>query len=156
MKSLSKIQSCVAAFILFSLAISGLQTASAQESKAKATSGDAAFEKVEKMPAYPGGHDALVKFMIENIKYPEAAKKAKVQGTVFVSFIVKADGTVTDTKVLRGIGSGCDEEALRVVGLMPKWTPGENKGKKVDVAFNLPVKFALDAGKEKPAEPAPK
>ena len=89
--------------------------------------------------------------MIKNIRYPEAAIKNNVQGTVYVSFIVRTDGSVTDVKILRGIGSGCDEEAMRVVKLMPKWNPGEEKSKAVDVIFNLPIKFAL--GEPKKEEP---
>ena len=109
------------------------------------------YKKSEKMPSYPGGSDAMIKFLVSNIKYPEEAKKNKVTGTVFVSFIVRADGSVTDVKVLRGIGSGCDEEAVRVIKLMPNWEPGVEKGKAVDVMFNLPIKFNLDD--EKKEEP---
>ncbi len=106
------------------------------------------YKVVEKMPSYVGGDEAMVKFMVENIKYPENAIKNRIHGTVYVTFIVRADGSVTDVKILRGIGGGCDEEALRIVKMMPKWNPGESKGKPVDVAFNLPVKFKLDAGKK--------
>jgi TonB family protein len=100
------------------------------------------------MPSFPGGDEARIKFLIENIKYPEAAKKNNIQGTVFVNFIITADGSVTDVKILRGVGGGCDEEAMRVIKLMPKWNPGMEKGKLVDVIFNLPVKFALDSHKK--------
>ena len=106
------------------------------------------FTVVEKMPVFPGGEEARARFMVDNIKYPAAAMKNGVQGKVFVSFLVKADGSVTDVKVLRGIGSGCDEEAMRVVKMMPKWQPGESKGKPVDVIFNIPVKFVLDSDKK--------
>ncbi len=106
---------------------------------------------VEKRPQYPGGDDARIKFFIENIKYPGEAKKLGIQGKVFMTFIIQANGAVTDVKVLRGIGGGCDEEAMRVVKMMPNWIPGMDKGKKVAVQFNLPFKFALDADKkEKP------
>jgi TonB family protein len=101
------------------------------------------FTRVEKMPEYQGGHDALVKFLVANIQYPAVAKQKKVQGTVYVSFVVKADGVVTNVKIKRGIGNGCDEEAMRVVKLMPKWVPGEQKGKPVDVQFVLPIQFKL-------------
>jgi TonB family protein len=107
------------------------------------------YIRVEKQPEYNGGNDARIKFLAENIKYPEVAKKSGLQGTVFVTFIVQADGAVTDVKVLRGIGGGCDEEAVRVVKMMPKWTPGQEKGKDVAVKFNLPIKFALDSDKKK-------
>ncbi len=102
------------------------------------------YLKVEKMPTFPGGQDALVKFLVANIQYPETAKQKKVQGKVFVCYIVRADGSVTNVKIQRGIGSGCDEEALRVAKLMPKWNPGEHNGKPVDVQFVLPIKFALN------------
>jgi TonB family protein len=112
------------------------------------------FVVVEKMPEYPGGKEAMVRFLIENVKYPEAAKKKGTQGKVFVTFVVKSDGSLANCKVLRGIGDGCDEEALRVVKLMPKWVPGEQRGEKVDVVFNLPIQFKLDDGKEKMEKPA--
>ncbi len=106
------------------------------------------YKVVEKMPSYVGGDEARVKFFVENIKYPENAMKKGIQGTVHVTFIIRSDGSVTDVKILRGIGGGCDEEALRIVKMMPKWNPGESKGKPVDVAFNLPVKFKLDSDKK--------
>jgi protein TonB len=111
------------------------------------------YTVVEKQPSYPGGQDAMVKFIMENIKYPEAAKKKGTMGTVFVTFVVNTDGSVYDVKILRGIGSGCDEEAARVVKLMPKWIPGESKGKTVCVQYNLPIKFALDNHDKKKEEP---
>ncbi len=110
--------------------------------------GKPVYKVVKKMPSYPGGDDARLKFLAGNIKYPEAAIKNNIQGTVYLTFTVRDDGSVTDVKVLRGIGGGCDEEALRVVKLMPKWNPGEEKGKPVDVIFNLPIKFALDGTKK--------
>ena len=106
------------------------------------------FTVVEKQPSFPGGQDGYRKFLIENIKYPEDAIKKSVTGTVFITFVVEKDGAVTHVKVLRGIGSGCDEEALRVVKMMPNWVPGEDKGKPVAVQYNLPIKFNLDAHKK--------
>jgi len=105
---------------------------------------DSLFTVVEEMPEYPGGSEEMMKFLVENIKYPEQARKDSIQGRVFVNFIIEVDGKVSNTKVLRGIGGGCDEEAVRVVSLMPAWTPGKQRGKNVRVAFNLPIKFALD------------
>jgi protein TonB len=87
--------------------------------------------------------EALTKYLSENIKYPEQAKKDKIQGKVYISFVVEKDGSVADAKVLRGIGGGCDEEALRVVNAMPKWTPGKMRNTPVRVQFNLPVVFKL-------------
>lgn len=101
------------------------------------------FMVVESMPEYPGGEPALYSYLAENIKYPQMAKESGIQGRVFVTFVVERDGSVTDVRVLRGIGGGCDEEAIRVVEGMPKWTPGKQRGKSVRVQYNLPVKFTL-------------
>jgi TonB family protein len=114
--------------------------------------GKEVFTVVEKQPSFPGGQEGYTKFLINNIKYPEEAMKKNVTGTVYVSFIVEADGSVTTVRVLRGIGSGCDDEALRVVSMMPKWNPGEEKGKKVAVQYNLPIKFALDCKEKEKAK----
>ncbi len=113
-----------------------------------------AYTVVEKPPSFPGGEEARAKFMQANIKYPEEAKKKGIQGTVYVSFIVKADGSVTNVKIQKGVGGGCDEESVRVVNLMPKWNPGLMKGKPVDVAFTLPIKFLLDSKKEDKSDKA--
>ena len=101
------------------------------------------FMVVESMPEFPGGESALNRFLYENIKYPQMAKESGIQGRVFVTFVVERDGKVTDVRVLRGIGGGCDEEAIRVVQNMPKWSPGKQRGKPVRVQFNLPIKFTL-------------
>jgi TonB family protein len=110
------------------------------------------YPVVEKMPSYPGGDDVRIDFLVRNIKYPEQARKNGIQGKVFVTFIVETDGSITEVKVLRGIGGGCDEEAVRVIKLMPKWNPGTDKGQPVRVQFNLPIKFALNAGPDKKEE----
>jgi periplasmic protein TonB len=101
------------------------------------------FTVVEEQPGYPGGDEARIKFLQANIKYPEEAKELGTQGKVFVTFVVEVDGSITDVKVLRGIGAGCDEEAIRVVKSMPKWVPGKQRGVPVRVQFNLPIKFTL-------------
>jgi protein TonB len=101
------------------------------------------FTVVEEQPGYPGGDEARIKFLQENIKYPEEAKELGVQGKVFVTFVVEVDGSITDVRVLRGIGAGCDEEAIRVVKSMPRWVPGKQRGQPVRVQFNLPIKFTL-------------
>ncbi len=113
---------------------------------------DNVFTVVEKMPSYPGGIDKMIQFLSMNIKYPEDAKAKGIEGTVFVTFIVKDDGTVSNVKILRGIDKSCDMEAIRVVKMMPKWIPGEQKGEKVNVAYSLPVKYKLDKDKEKKQE----
>ena len=105
---------------------------------------DEVFKVVEVDPEFPGGVEALYKYLADNIKYPEQAKKDGVQGRVFVRFVVEADGTVAEAEVLRGIGGGCDEEALRVVNAMPKWKPGTVDGKPVRTQYNLPITFRLN------------
>jgi TonB family protein len=111
---------------------------------------DTIFIVVDEMPEFPGGDEARMKFMVENLKYPENAKKSGIQGRVFVTFVVEKDGTVTDVSVLRGIGGGCDEEAVRVIEAMPKWLPGRHRSEPVRVRFNMPIHFSLE--KEKKSE----
>ena len=101
------------------------------------------FTVVEENPQFPGGEAALYKFLGETIKYPEEAKELGIQGRVFVNFVIETNGSVSHVKVLRGIGGGCDEEAIRVVKSMPKWTPGKQRGIPVRVSYNLPIKFTL-------------
>lgn len=101
------------------------------------------FTVVEEQPGYPGGEEARISFLQQNIRYPEEAKELGIQGRVFVTFVVEVDGSITDVRVLRGIGGGCDEEAIRVVRAMPKWVPGKQRGVPVRVQFNLPIKFTL-------------
>ncbi len=101
------------------------------------------FMVVEKMPEYSGGIKALMHYLADHIQYPAAAKKAKVQGRVFINFIVEKDGSISHVKVMRGIGYGCDEEAVKAVENMPRWIPGYQRGKPVRVSFNVPVKFTL-------------
>lgn len=101
------------------------------------------FTIVEDMPAFPGGEAEMRKYLGKSIKYPQMAQDAGISGTVFLTFEVDKDGKIKDVKVLRGIGGGCDEEAIRVVKAMPQWTPGKQRGKPVRVQFTLPVKFML-------------
>ncbi len=101
------------------------------------------FTIVEEQPEFPGGEESLMKFLQSNVKYPQLAKESNIQGTVYVQFVVEPNGSVSTVKVLRGIGGGCDEEAVRVVKNMPSWKPGKQRGKPVRVYFNLPIKFIL-------------
>jgi len=101
------------------------------------------FTIVEQMPKFPGGDAELYKFLGKNMKYPPMAKDAGIKGTVYVTFVVTETGAIKDAKVLRGIGGGCDEEALRVVKSMPNWTAGKQRGKPVRVQYNIPIKFTL-------------
>jgi protein TonB len=102
------------------------------------------FTVVESMPGFPGGEASRIKYLNENIKYPQMARESGIQGRVFVTFVVEKDGSVTDVRVLRGIGGGCDEEAVRVIKNMPKWNPGKQRGKPVRVQFNMPILFKLN------------
>lgn len=102
---------------------------------------DPIYTIVEVMPEFPGGEDALKVYMKKNVVYPPKAQAAGISGMVFVTFVVRPDGSITDAKVLRGIGGGCDEEAWRVVKSMPNWKPGTQRGVAVPVQYNLPVRF---------------
>ncbi|GLU54433.1 energy transducer TonB [Dyadobacter frigoris] len=102
------------------------------------------FVAVEQAPAYFGGNAAMAEFLRKNLKYPVQASRANIQGRVFVSFIVGSDGKIEDVKTLKGIGFGCDEEAERVIRLMPKWKAGRQSGTPVRVKFNLPVVFQME------------
>jgi len=101
------------------------------------------FMVVEQMPEFPGGEEKLYQFLADSIHYPQLAKDSGIQGRVYVTFVIENDGSVSDARILRGIGGGCDEEALRVINLMPKWKPGTERGKSVRVQYSLPVKFTL-------------
>ncbi len=99
---------------------------------------------VEILPEFPGGDYAREKFLIENIKYPEVAIKARVEGTVIVCFVIEPDGSVTNIEIVRGKDPHLDAEALRVVKLMPKWKPAKQRGKAVRFRISMPVTFALN------------
>jgi protein TonB len=101
------------------------------------------FVFVEEQPEFPGGEEALMNYLASNLRYPEQAKELDIQGTVIIEFVVETDGSVTNVVVKRGIGGGCDEEAVRVVKSMPKWKPGKQRGKPVRARYNLPVRFQL-------------
>lgn len=101
------------------------------------------FTEVEVQPEYPGGNAEMFKFLGKNIRYPTRAFKADVQGKVFASFIVTPTGDIEDVKIIKGIGFGCDEEAVRVISKFPKWTPGKQNGHAVNVKYTLPINFKL-------------
>jgi TonB family protein len=99
--------------------------------------------KVEKMPEFPGGEDAMNDFLSRNLSYPAMAKEQGIQGKVWIGFMVDKFGNVENVEILRGIGGGCDEEAKRVVEMMPRWNPGTQDGKPVNVKFRFPINFNL-------------
>lgn len=102
------------------------------------------FTIVEQMPEFPGGTEALYKFIGNNMKYPAIARENSIEGLCVVQFVVNEDGSITDVKVLKDIGGGCGDEAARIVKKMPKWKPGKQRGKAVRVQYNLPIRFKLE------------
>ncbi|MBS1521639.1 MAG: TonB family protein [Bacteroidetes bacterium] len=106
---------------------------------------DKVFTEVEHVPNYPGGVEKFYQFLQQNIKYPAEAKSKKIQGKVFVSFIVEKDGSLSNLKAVKDPGAGCGPEAIRVMKLSPKWNPGIQNGHKVRVQYTLPIAFTLKA-----------
>jgi periplasmic protein TonB len=100
--------------------------------------------RVEQMPQFGSGERELLEYLAKNIKYPTIARENAIQGTVVIQFVVDKDGSVTEPTVVREVGGGCDEEALRVIKTMPRWIPGKQQGKPVKVRYTLPVKFKLE------------
>lgn len=114
------------------------------EPTTKVVSGkDEVYDFVEQEAEFPGGEDALMKYLGKNIKYPKSARENNIKGRVMVEFIVQKDGRISDTKIMRGIGFGCDEEVMRVVKSMPTWQPARMNGKAVSSVYKLPVMFEM-------------
>ncbi len=111
------------------------------------------YKKVDKMPVFAGceldvnpeecSKKKMIDFLYENIKYPKEAKQLRIQGVVYAKYVVMPDGSIRHPKIERGLGGGCDEEVLRFIQLLPKYTPGSHEGKPVPVQITLPVKFKL-------------
>jgi periplasmic protein TonB len=102
------------------------------------------FTKVEQDPEYVGGLAEMYKYLYANIKYPAAAVRGNISGKVYLRFVVEKDGSIGAVDLTKGIGFGCDEEAIRVIKSMPKWNPGRQNGKAVRVFFSMPVTYKLD------------
>ncbi len=102
------------------------------------------YKVVEEMPEFLGGDKAMLEFMYSEIQYPAIAKKNGIEGLVVVDFVITPNGNITNASIKRDIGGGCGEEAIRIVKEMPKWKPGKQRGKRVSVQFNLPVRFKLE------------
>ena len=102
------------------------------------------FDNAEEQPEYPGGFGELTKYIAKNLKYPMQAREGDIQGRVFVGFVVEKDGSISNVQVLRGIGGGCDEEAVRIVKTLPKFKPGKQRGNPVRVKYTLPIVFRLN------------
>ena len=128
------------------------KTSEITDVKVNKADNDTVFQICEVMPEFPGGTEKFMAYLSENIKYPEEAKDKNISGRVFINFVVEKDGSVSNVKVMRSIGGGCDEEAVRVVKAMPKWKPGMQRGKPVRVSYVLPVTFKLNENQPKTAE----
>jgi protein TonB len=102
------------------------------------------FQVVENQPEFPGGMAELMKFLQKNMKYPSICQEQGIQGRVIVQFVVNTDGSIVDAQVVKPVNPYLDKEALRVVSIMPKWSPGKQRGKAVRVRFTLPVTFRLN------------
>lgn len=102
------------------------------------------FTVVEQQPEFEGGYEAMMNFIRKNMRYPASARRMGIEGTVYVSFVVSKDGSISEVQVVRGISADCDKEAMRVVSMMPPWKPGRQNGKPVFVRFVLPIKFKLN------------
>lgn len=124
------------------MAVFCLTTACAQKTVVSQKS-QKVYEVVEVMPEFPGGMPALIEFLSTNVKYPEDAAKQKVEGRVMVSFVVETDGSISDVKIMRRVFPSLDDEALRVVKMMPKWLPGKMNGEVVRVHYTLPISYRL-------------
>ncbi|MEP7196925.1 MAG: energy transducer TonB [Saprospiraceae bacterium] len=105
---------------------------------------DETFKWVEEMPEFPNGTTAMYDYFKHNVKYPSIAREYGIEGTVLVQFVVQSDGAIRKIKLVRGIGGGCDEEALRVISVMPNWKAGKHNGKAVPVIFTIPIKYKLE------------
>ncbi|GAB4032425.1 hypothetical protein GCM10028774_12920 [Spirosoma jeollabukense] len=101
------------------------------------------YTVVDQPPVPSGGQAGLGQYLMKNLRYPAEAQRAKIEGTVIVSFVVTSDGRIADVQVKQSVGGGCDEEALRVIKAMPAWSPGQLNGKPVNVRTSLPVSFVL-------------
>ncbi|MDX8339564.1 energy transducer TonB [Draconibacterium sp. IB214405] len=117
---------------------------SEEQKTSNGTDTDQIFFIVEDMPEFPGGDDALKKYIANSLSYPEDAHKNGIQGKVYVSFVVEKDGSVGEAKIERGVDPSLDKEALRVVKALPQWKPGKQRGKAVRVKYTVPINFALN------------
>ncbi|MBT3303315.1 MAG: energy transducer TonB [Bacteroidetes bacterium] len=133
-------------FVCFSL-MSSAQTLDSNKIKGNtipAEQEESIFIYTEEIPQFPGGEQAQMRFMSENIRYPEFERDSGIQGLVVASFIIEKDGRITDIKILKGVTPDIDKEVIRVLKKMPRWSPGKQKGKAVRVRINLPVRFTLN------------
>ena len=124
------------------MAMLGFTTVSAQKTVV-AQKNQQVFDVVEQMPEYPGGIQALLDYLMENVKYPEDAEKQKIEGRVIAVFVVETDGSISNVEVVKPVFPSLYAEAVRVLSGMPKWTPGRQSGKVVRVKYTVPINFQL-------------
>jgi TonB family protein len=136
--------SAVFPLLFFILGFQDQVVAQQQKSQPKVSTENTVYSEVDEMPVYGKGFEDLVAFLGSNMKYPDEARKNKIEGTVFVDFVVEKDGKLTDVKLKKGLDPKCDAEALRVVKLMNNWNPGLVKGYAVRTNMVLPIKFKLN------------
>ncbi len=105
---------------------------------------DEVYTVVEESPAFPGGNKEMYQYISKNLKYPKEAQRNNIKGKVFLKFVVRKDGSISDISILQGIGYGCEEEAMRIIEMMPKWNPGKENGVSVDTYFTMPISFVLE------------
>ena len=136
-------------FLLFVAISTGInaQVADSMQTKGSTDTITKIYDFTEVMPEFPGGKEAMVEFLRDNIQYPETALKNKIEGTVYVKFIVDKNGVISKPVIMRGIGGGCDEEVIRVLSLMPKWSPPKQSDKPCSVYYTMPIKFSIKDSK---------
>ncbi len=114
------------------------------EPKPPASDDESIYQNVEQMPSFPGGNQALFRYLQENLKYPSIAQANGIQGRTLVSFVVEKDGSITDIQVVRSAGDpSLDREAVRIIRTMPRWRPGKIQGQTVRVQYTVPINFKL-------------
>lgn len=138
---MNKLLNPLSLFALLVMVFAFSLNVNAQEKKSD--NSDVVFTVVENEAEFPGGVEAMNRFMAENIKYPTLAKQKNIEGKVIISFIVEKNGTLSDIRTIKDIGEGCGDEGVRIVKLMPKWKPAKQKGQPVRQQFLLPISFVL-------------
>ena len=130
------------AFMLLSVCSLITISSEAQARKGKGR-GNEIFTVVEHSASFPGGEKAFDNYLLKALRYPQTARDLKVQGKVFLTFVLEKNGSLSDVKVVKGIGNGCDEEAVRVIKASPKWIPARQRGHIVRQQYNVPIRFAI-------------
>lgn len=135
-------------FILLTIAFA-IESYTQQDLNSERSNNENSTTSEEVMPEFPGGEEALIKYLKKNIVYPKLASDYKIEGRVEVDFIIERDGSISNVKIRKPLGYGCDEEAMRVIRNMPRWKPGMQDGKPVRVSYMIPLKFTLAKSKTK-------